>query len=256
MSESLVSLAVEAEIATVTIAREAALNALNEPARVQLREAFEAAGADENVGAVVLTGAGTRAFCAGQDIREAIDFDGERGARWAEELRATYRTVRAFEKPVVAAVNGVAAGLGFQLACMADVRVAADTARLGQTEIDVGLPGITGPWIMREIMGLAHTVEMTLSARLAGAEEARALGLVNEVVPAEALMERARERAGALAAKPRLAVAQTKRRLWQVLEPGFEETMAAAKETHREAFASGAPQAVMRAFLEQRAAKR
>lgn len=239
-------------IATLTITREAALNALNEPAREAIKASLKKAGADDAVGAVILTGAGARAFCAGQDIREAVGFDGARGKRWAGELRDLYRALRSFEKPVVAAVNGIAAGLGFQLAMMADIRIAAETARMGQTEVDVGLPGITGPWIMREVMGLAHTIEMTLSARLVEAGECKTLGLVNEVVAPGALMEVARERAGALAAKPRHAVALTKRRIWTVLEPGFEDVTAAAERIHAAAFASGEPQKVMQAFLNQR----
>lgn len=253
MAEALVTLDVRDGVATIAINRPDALNALNEGARDELCAAFGQAGSDDSAGAVVLTGAGRRAFCAGQDIREAITFDGDRGARWAGELETTYRTVRSFEKPVVAALHGVAAGLGFQLAMMADIRIAAETARLGQTEINVGLPGISGPWIMREIMGLSHTIEMTLTGRLVGAEECLALGLVNEVVAPDALAARARTCAQALAAKPRLAMAATKRRLWQMIEPGFTETMEIAARTHREAFASGEPQKVMRAFLDQRA---
>lgn len=239
-------------VAIITIAREEALNALNEAAREAIKAGFARAGEDGEVGAVVLTGAGTRAFCAGQDIREAIEFDGPRGRRWAGELRDLYRAVRSFEKPVVAAVNGVAAGLGFQLAMMADIRVAAANARMGQTEVNVGLPGITGPWIMREVMGLAHTLEMTLSARLVEPEECRALGLVNEIVAPDELMDRAMDRARSLAAKPREAVALTKRRVWEMIEPGFEDMAKAAERLHGEAFASGAPQKVMREFLTTR----
>lgn len=238
--------------AVITIVREKAMNALNEPAREAIKASLLRSGADDGVGAVILTGAGERAFCAGQDIREAIGFDGERGRRWAGELRDLYRAVRSFEKPVVAAVNGVAAGLGFQLAMMADIRVAAAHARMGQTEIDVGLPGITGPWIMREVMGLSHTIEMTLSGRLLDVEECRSLGLVNDIAPTGALMETAMERARALAAKPRGAVALTKRRIWELLEPGFQETAAAAERLHAQAFASGTPQKVMREFLNAR----
>ena len=242
-------------IATITINRPDVLNALDRPTRAALAEAFAAAGADEAVRAVVLTGAGERAFSAGQDLAEAQHFDGDAAVAWVEELRALYRTVRAFEKPVVAAVNGVAAGLGFQLALLADLRVAAEGARLGQTELNAGVASITGPWIMREFMGLAHTLEMALSARLATAAECRDLGLVNEVAAPQALQARARARAAALADKPALALALTKRRFWEVLEPGFSEMMDAAARYHRAAFASGTPQAVMRGFLETRAQK-
>ena len=243
---------VEDGIATITINRPDVLNALDRPTRAALAEAFAAVGADDTARAVVLTGAGERAFSAGQDLAEAQGFDADDAVAWVEELRGLYKAVRAFEKPVVGAVNGVAAGLGFQLALLTDVRVASDTARLGQTELNAGVASITGPWIMREIMGLARTLEMALTARLAPASECLGLGLVNEVVAADELLGRAHAIAAGLASKPAIALALTKRRFWEVLEPGFTEMMDAAARYHREAFASGTPQEVMRQFLAQR----
>ncbi|RMF01024.1 MAG: enoyl-CoA hydratase/isomerase family protein, partial [Alphaproteobacteria bacterium] len=135
----------------VTIARKAVRNALDTAMRAKLRAAFEAAAAREETRAVILTGAGDKAFCAGQDVRELAALDGAGAQDWVRDMQALFACVRSFEKPVVCALNGVAAGLGFQLALMADVRIAAASARMGQTEINLGLASMSGPWIMREV---------------------------------------------------------------------------------------------------------
>ncbi|GAB4240629.1 MAG: enoyl-CoA hydratase-related protein [Methyloligellaceae bacterium] len=239
-------------VTIVTIAREAVRNALDTAMRAKLRAAFEAAAAREETQAVILTGAGDKAFCAGQDVRELAALDGAGAQDWVRDMQALFACVRSFEKPVLCALNGVAAGLGFQLALMADVRIAAAGARMGQTEINLGLASMSGPWIMREVMGLAAMIEMTLTARLADAAECLRLGLVSEVVPDAELSARSRAVAAELAAKPPLAVALTKRRFWEILRPGFEEAMAASARAHRAAFETGEPQKTLRAFLERR----
>ncbi len=253
MAATDVQFEVEGAVATIAINRPGVRNALDTHCRASLREAFAGAGGDDRVRAVILTGAGDQAFCAGQDVKELVTFDGDGAVAWVEDMKSLYACVRGFEKPVVGAINGVAAGLGFQLALMTDIRIAGGSTRMGQTEINLGLASMSGPWIMREVMGLAHTVEMTLTARLADAADCLRLGLVSEVVADDALMERAREAAQALAQKPPLAVAVTKRRIWEFLQPGFNEAMAASAVAHRAAFESGEPQKALRTFLDKRA---
>lgn len=251
MTASDIQLDIEGAVATIAIDRPGIRNALDAPSRAAMRDAFAAAGSNDAVRAVILTGMGKQAFCAGQDVKELITFDGDGAVRWVEDMQSLFACVRGFEKPVVGAINGVAAGLGFQLALMTDIRIAGTSTRMGQTEINLGLASMSGPWIMREIMGLAHTIEMTLTARLADADDCLRLGLVNEVVGDDEISTRAREVAQELAQKPPLAVAHTKRRFWKFLEPGFNEAMAAAAEAHRSAFESGEPQKVLRAFLDK-----
>jgi len=164
--------------------------------------------------------------------------------------------MRSLTKPLIAALNGVAAGSGFQAALLADVRIAHPGVRMGQTEINAGIASITGPWIMREMLGLSRTIELTLSGRLMDAEECHRIGLIHKLVDAELLMDEAMRTAGELAAKPPTAMRIIKQRFKEVTESGFQETIDAAVRWHRQAYASGEPQAVTRQFLKKRAAKK
>jgi len=242
-------------VAVVTLDRPAVLNAWHRAMRAEVSVALEAAEADASVRAVVLTGAGERAFCAGQDLAEAQHFAGEHAAGWIEEWARLYGAMRALSKPSLVALNGVAAGSGFQFALLADVRVGHPGVRMGQTEIDAGIPSITGPWIMQLALGHSRTVELALSARLMDGEEAARLGLIHHLVPAEAVMGKAMEVAQALAAKPPLAMRLTKQRFREVTEAGFREALAAAALYHAEGYASGEPARVMAAFLARRNAR-
>ncbi|MCB2099808.1 MAG: enoyl-CoA hydratase/isomerase family protein [Rhodobacterales bacterium] len=256
MDEPHLIVARDGPIATLTLNRPRVMNAWTGAMRGDLTRALADCGADDAVRAVVVTGAGEKAFCAGQDLNESQSFDADAAEAWIEDFRALYAAVRSLEKPVVAAINGVAAGSGFQFALLTDVRVGHPGVRMGQPEINSGIASVTGPWIMREIVGLSHTVELTLTGRLVNAEEAQRLGLLHEVVPQDWLMERARERAGELAAKPPLAMSLIKRRFWETLKPGFDEAMAAAIRLHRQSYAAGEPQAESARFLADRAARR
>lgn len=244
------------EVLTITLNRPDRMNAWDTAMRDQLVAALDAAGADDGIGAIVITGAGDRAFCAGQDLNEATDFDAERSQAWIEEFRTLYRAVRRLEKPVVAAINGVAAGSAFQFVLLTDIRVGHEGVRLGQPEINSGIASITGPWIMREVLGLSRTIELTLTGRLMDAQEALRLGVLHHVVAQDAVLATAQAIASDLAAKPRMAMRLIKRRFFEVLEPGLDEAVEAAKRHHRESFRSGEPQAVTRSFLAARGGRK
>lgn len=255
MSDSAIITESRDGVLTIVLNRPERMNAWDAPMRARLvatLEGAEAAGAR----AVVVTGAGERAFCAGQDLNEAAGFDPERAEAWIDEFRTLYRAVRSIELPVVGAINGVAAGSAFQFALLTDVRVGHPGVRMGQPEINSGIASITGPWIMRETLGLSRTIELTLTGRLMEAEEALRLGALHHLVPAPEVLPRAQAIAAELAAKPRTAMRLVKRRLFEVLEPGLEEAMAAAKRHHRDSFASGEPQAETKAFLAARGGAR
>ena len=240
------------DILILTLNRPDRLNAWDTPMRAALIAALEAAGRDGAVRAVVITGAGERAFSAGQDLNDVAGFAPDRAERWIDEFRALYRAVRAIEVPVVAAINGVAAGSAFQFALLTDVRVGHPAVRMGQPEINSGIASITGPWIMREVLGLSRTIELTLTGRLMDAEEALRLGVLHHVVAREQVLTVALDIAADLAKKPRTAMQLVKRRFFEVLEPGLEDAIAAAKRHHRLSFASGEPQKVTQDFLEAR----
>ena len=239
-------------LAILTLDRPEVLNAWHRPMREEVVEALTAFEADEKVRAVIVTGAGERAFCAGQDLNEARDFGADDTGAWLEEWRRLYDRVRSMSKPVIAALNGVAAGSAFQFCLFCDVRIGHGGARMGQPEIDAGIASITGPWIMREVMGLSRTVEMTLSGRLIRGEEALAIGLLHHLAKQRDVMGRAREVAAALAAKPPLAMRLDKAWLREMTQPGFERTFAAAARYHALAYAGGEPLAHTSAFLDRR----
>jgi enoyl-CoA hydratase/carnithine racemase len=243
-------------IAIITLDRPKVMNAWHEAMRAEVLAALTVVAGDDGIQALLMTGAGERAFSAGQDINESKEFDEDRAELWIEEFRKLYSALRSLEKPVVAALNGVTAGSAFQFVLLGDVRIGHPDTSMGQPEINSGIASITGPWIMREILGLARAVEMTLTGRMCGAEECLRLGLLQEIVPREQLMARAIEVAKQLAAKPPIAMRLIKRRIWEVLEPGFQETFDAAIRYHRVSYGAGEPKQVGNEFLAVRAARR
>ena len=207
---------VEGAVATITLDRPDALNALVVEMKVALREAFERAGADDAVRAVVLTGAG-RAFCVGQDLREHADSLAA-GDTDLSTVREHYnpivRAITGLPKPVVAAVNGMAAGAGASLAFACDFRLAADSAGFLMAFARVGLGPDTGAsWTLQRLVGYGRAAAMLMLAEPVNAAQALEMGLVNGVVPAAELAGAAAELAARLAAGPTVAYAGIKRAL-------------------------------------------
>ncbi len=170
---------------TLTINRPDALNALNGEVIQALSDAIDAAKADDDVRAIVLTGSGEKAFVAGADIKEFADFNGEQGKELAARgQRLLFDKLEQCRKPVVAAVNGFALGGGLELAMAAHVRVASDNARMGLPEVSLGvIPGYGGTQRLPQLIGKGKALELILTARMMKADEALACGLVNQVVP-------------------------------------------------------------------------
>ncbi|MDO9499095.1 enoyl-CoA hydratase/isomerase family protein [Falsiroseomonas sp.] len=241
----------ESGLRIITLNRPKRLNAWDAPMRARLLALLADAAAAEDVQAVVLTGAGERAFCAGQDLNEGKNFDGDRAEGWIEEWRALYGAIRAFDKPMVCALNGLAAGSAFQVALLCDIRVGHAGSKMGQPEINSGIVSATGFWIIREMLGLSRATELVLTGRMMEAEECHRLGLLHHLVPADAVRATALRIAGELAAKPKLAFRLNKQRFREVTQPGFDDTFAAARRLHREAFSDGASQQVMQRFLDR-----
>lgn len=235
----------------VTLNKPGRMNAWDMAMRAQLVDILNAASGDPEVRAVVLTGAGDRAFCAGQDLNEINSYGADMAEQWIDSFAALYRAVRALEVPVISALNGVAAGSAFQFVLLTDYRVGHQGVRVGQPEINSGIASITGPWIMRETLGLSRTIELTLSGRLMDAEEAERLGALHEVVPQERVLPRAMELGAELGAKPGTTMRLIKQRFFEVLEPGLDDAIAAAKRYHRMSFESGEMQDETRKFLDR-----
>jgi 2-(1,2-epoxy-1,2-dihydrophenyl)acetyl-CoA isomerase len=238
-------------VLTITLNRPDVLNAFNRAMHEQLSAALkEARGSD--VRAVVVTGAG-RGFCVGQDLTEFRESAGD----IAERLRGFYHgnilALRALEKPIIAAVNGPAAGAGLSLACACDIRIAADGASFVPAFINIGLiPDSGGSYFVARLLGYARAFEWLTSGRKLTASEAHGWGLVSEVVEDERLRTRAGEMAAELAAMPTRGVGMTKRLLDRAgslrLEEQLElEAQLQAAATQSEDFAEG-----VAAFLEKR----
>jgi 2-(1,2-epoxy-1,2-dihydrophenyl)acetyl-CoA isomerase len=222
-TEPTIRLEVADAIATVTLDRPTALNALTVPMKEELLAALRSAEHDRAVRAVILTGAG-RAFCAGQDLHERLEPD---AAPLGEELRERYnpiaRAMRGMDKPILGAINGVAAGAGASLALLCDIRIAAEGATFGLAFGRVGLVPDTGAtWLLPRLVGAARAAEIALLGTALSAADALAVGLVAAVVPGDSLMATAREMAGRLAAGAPIALALTKRALNAAWERDFE----------------------------------
>ena len=177
------------------------LNAFNAATRRALIEAMDGMAADDGVAGLVLTGAG-RAFSAGQDLSESVNFTAEDAPRQSELALSFFRALRGFEKPMVAALNGVAVGLGFQIALMADFRIAHAGVRMGQPEVRAGLPSVIGSCIMSWYLGQAANADLSLSGRMLAAEEALRLGLITRIVGEDEVLDTALALAREMAAQP------------------------------------------------------
>lgn len=243
-------------IGVITLNRPDALNAWTMAMQAEIAEHFRRLDSDDGTRAIVLTGAGERAFCAGQDLAETATFDPETTEGWLENFRAFYEAVLGVDKPVVAALNGVAAGSGYQVALLCDVRVAHASVRMGQPEVSSGIPSITGMYLSERALGSARMLELMLSGRLMEIDELCQVGLVQHVVDREKALDKAVEVATELAAQPSVAVALTKQRYRETVLPGLRDAFAAAVEIDRRAWASGQPQQVMREFFAARAASK
>ncbi|VTU37785.1 enoyl-CoA hydratase/isomerase family protein [Variovorax sp. PBL-E5] len=242
----------EGRVGIITLDRPACLNAWNREMRAEIMEALRAFDQDDSVGAVIMTGAGERAFSAGQDLNEAHDFDADRAEAWIREWEAYYGILRSLSKPIVMALNGVAAGSAFQVALLGDIRVGHPGVTMGQPEINSGIASITGPWIMKEILGMSRTVELTLTGRMMDADEAARIGLLHHVVPADQVMAKSLAIASELAAKAPLAMRLDRAWFAEMTQDAFERTIDAAIRAHRTSYASGEPAQKMREFMAKR----
>src|SRR3569833_1391478 len=197
---------IRGRVGVITLNRPEVLNAWTAPMRARLVEVFDEMEKDEAVRAIILTGAGDRAVGAGQDLNETKTFDPDRAELWIGEWERLYDRIRSLSKPVIAALNGVAAGSAFQVSLLCDFRIGHPGVTMGQPEINSGIASTTGPWIKREIIGLARTIDLTLSGRMMDAEECLRIGVMNRVVPQDQVMTASLALASELADKPPVAM--------------------------------------------------
>ena len=210
----------------ITLNRPDRYNALTETMHREIGAAFKEAANDSEVRAVILTGAG-KAFCSGQDLKDIKDMPGR---NLGDSLRKNYNPnilrIRGLEKPVLCALNGVAAGAGMSLALACDVIIAAESASMIQSFINVGLvPDSGSTWFLTRLLGYYDAFDITTTGRKVDAKEAKELGLVREVVADGDVMQRTRELAEKYAAAPTKAIGLIKRGLNRTFTANLEQTL-------------------------------
>ena len=243
-------------VAILTVNRPAVLNALNTPTTDELRRAVLDLKHDAAVRAVIITGAGEKAFIAGADINELAALRPAQGKEHAQRGQHVLDLIENMGKPVIAAINGFCLGGGCELAMACTLRIAADTARIGQPEINLGiLPGYAGSQRLPRLVGKGVALDLLLTGRQIKADEALAIGLVNKVVPAAQLMPAAKELAAELATKAPIAVQY----IIEAVNRGLEIPFDKAQVHEATLFGLVASTADMRegtrAFLEKRKAQ-
>lgn len=199
---------VKSEILYITINRESKLNALNIQTLTDIKNAILGIYESADVKGVILTGSGQKAFAAGADIAEFANFNVEEGTRMSAEGHAVLNAIENCPKPVIAAVNGFALGGGNELAMACHMRIAAENARFGQPEVNLGItPGYAGTQRLAQLIGKGRALEFLMTADLIDAKRAYEIGLVNHVVPVDQLITKAEEILGKIKSKSPLAIA-------------------------------------------------
>jgi enoyl-CoA hydratase/carnithine racemase len=231
-------------VGLVVLNRPEVLNAWHQPMRDEFIAALRMMQDDSAVRAIVLTGAGRRAFGAGQDLNDAERATADNVEEWVAQWARLYSEVRSLTKPTVAALNGLAFGSAFQVALLSDFRIAHPAVRVGLPEIDAGATNIFGPWMIRQMLGFSRAVDFMLTGRLIRAPDCAEL--FYRIVPEDEVIVEALALAGELARKPAIAMALNKRRLREMTDRSFAECVEAMGRYQRESLALGAPVAKRR----------
>jgi enoyl-CoA hydratase len=211
-------------IAYVTLNRPKVFNALNNQLMTELQSVFLDCSRDPNVGAVIVTGAGDKAFAAGADIAELAKLNPLTAWRTMELGQHTFRILEMMGKPSIAAVNGFALGGGCELAMACSVRIASEKAKLGQPEVNLGvIPGYAGTQRLSRLVGKGIALDLILSGRTVGADEALRIGLVSNVVSPENLMTAASDYAGLLLEKGPIALKAALEAVHVGFDLGFDD---------------------------------
>jgi enoyl-CoA hydratase len=238
----------------ITINRPDKLNALNSAVLNELEEVMQIVYDDENIKAAIITGQGAKAFVAGADISEFLKVSDELGAELARKGQQTFFKIENSPKPVVAAVNGFALGGGCELAMACHFRLASDNAKFGQPEVNLGLiPGYGGTQRLTMLVGKGKAMELMMSGDIIDADEAKNIGLVNYVIPAESLLEKTKEILSVIITKSPVAVSKViaaVNTFFNSDKNGFNEEV----KLFAEAFASNDKKEGTTAFIEKRKA--
>ncbi len=237
----------------VKVSRERVLNALNKETVGEMQQLFNYYWSDDSIKAVIITGAGDKAFVAGADINELAELDGRTGAELAARGQYLMKTIQNFPRPVIAAINGFALGGGCELAMACDIRLASEKAKLGQPEVTLGIiPGYGGTQRLPRLVGRGKALQLILTGDMVDAKEAHRIGLVEEVYPPDQLMEKALQLAKKISGLAPIAVAAAK----ACVHRGLDINLAAGCDLEKANFgqmcSTGDKNEGMEAFLEKR----
>jgi len=247
-----VKLEIEGGIATITMNRPEAMNALNEKVLRELREVIAQVRDDVNVRAVIITGEGP-AFVAGADIRTMMSKSKAEIREFTEFGQGVLNDIERMEKPVIAAINGFALGGGLELALACDIRLAATDARMGFPEVGLGIfPGLGGTQRATRLVGKGHACELIFAGDQIGAEEAERIGLINRAVPLRQLLPETKRLAKRIARQGPIAVGKAKTAINQALHTSLEDGLAAELDGVMETFGTEDQKEGMTAFVERR----
>jgi enoyl-CoA hydratase len=239
-------------VGLIKMNRPDAMNALNSQTLGDLKEAVSQLKDDDSVRVIVITGEG-KAFVAGADIAEMKDMTGEQAEEFSRTGQKVFDRIAKIKKPVIAAVNGFALGGGCELAMACDIRIASEKAKLGQPEVNLGvIPGFAGTQRLSRLVGAAKAKELIFTADMVDAQTALSIGLVNQVVPVEQLMDTCMEMAKKIASKGPKAVKLAKKVINEGVEEKLEKGSEYETQEFGECFASGEAKEGMSAFLEKR----
>ena len=240
-------------IATITLNRPKALNALNAALLAELDDALSDAEKDESIGAIIITGAGDRAFCAGADIPEIQALTPIAARDFSLKFHEYTRHMERIKKPIIAKINGFCLGGGQELAMACDFRIASDKAKFGQPEINLGIiPGAGGTQRLTRLVGRTKAMEMAMTGEMIDAQEAYRLGLLNKVVPAEELDKVVDEFTQRLLSKSSLALGIIKLAINKGIEMDLDHALYYEAECFSSALATEDSKEGLQAFVEKR----
>ncbi|MBP3233598.1 MAG: enoyl-CoA hydratase/isomerase family protein [Eubacterium sp.] len=241
----------EGFVGIITINRPQALNALNSTVLNDLEETFKAVDLD-NTRALILTGAGDRSFVAGADIGEMSTLSKSEGEAFGKKGNDIFRMIETFPIPVIAAVNGFALGGGCEIAMSCDIRICSENALFGQPEVGLGItPGFGGTQRLARIVGVGMAKQLIYTARNIKAEQAKAIGLVNDVYPQEELLDQAKKLASIIAANAPIAVRNCKKAINDGLDASMDEAIVIEEKLFGDCFETEDQKAAMANFLEK-----
>src|SRR6516165_5416353 len=246
----------EARIARVTLDNASRLNCLSTPLNVRLAEIFNALGEDAALRAVVLTGAGDRAFIGGADLNELGQLGPDSARLFITRLHQACRAIRSCPVPVIGRINGFALGAGLEVAASCDMRAAAEQAQFGMPEVNMGLPSVIEAALLPGLIGWGKTREMLLTGELSTAAEALAMGFVEKVVPAGELDAAVETWLAAICRATPQAVRAQKALMNRWERVSVEEGVLAGIDALSDAYRTGEPQAAIAAFFDQKKRRR